>query len=107
MNINTQGQELRKIAVDTFILTITWIQSTNQELCLLAVSLANGQVHFYRQGILVEQLHFKTYIISMTFGRYGREDGTLVMVSKGLLLESIESINEFAEGSLTLYSNRW
>ncbi|KAK4014414.1 hypothetical protein OUZ56_026937 [Daphnia magna] len=77
-----QGQELRKIAVDTFILTITWIQSTNQELCLLAVSLANGQVHFYRQGILVEQLHFKTYIISMTFGRYGREDGTLVMVSK-------------------------
>lgn len=73
----------------------------------MAVSLANGQVHFYRQGILVEQLHFKTYIISMTFGRYGREDGTLVMVSKGLLLESIESINEFAEGSLTLYSNRW
>ncbi|XP_057381177.1 Bardet-Biedl syndrome 1 protein-like [Daphnia carinata] len=77
-----QGQELRKIVVDTFILAIAWIQPTNQDLCLLAVSLSNGQVHFYRQGILIEQLHFKTSIVSMTFGRYGREDGTLVMVSK-------------------------
>lgn len=80
---NIQGQELRKIVVDTFILAIAWIQSLNQELCLLAVSLANGLIHFYRQGILLDQLNFKTSIVSMTFGRYGREDGALVMVSKG------------------------
>ncbi|EFX84297.1 hypothetical protein DAPPUDRAFT_314992 [Daphnia pulex] len=77
-----QGQELRKIVVDDFILAITWIEMANQEISLLAVSLANGEVQFYRQGILIEKLRFNTGIISMTCGRFGREDGVLVMVSK-------------------------
>ncbi len=74
---------MRKIVVDDFILAITWIEMANQEISLLAVSLANGEVQFYRQDILIEKLRFNTGIISMTCGRFGREDGVLVMVSKG------------------------
>lgn len=53
---------------------------------LLAVSLANGTVQFYRQSVVIEQLQFNTGIISMICGRFGREDGVLVMISKGTVL---------------------
>jgi hypothetical protein len=64
-------------------LAITWIEMANQDISLLAVSIANGEVHFYRQGIQIEKLRFNSGIICMTCGRFGREDGVLVMVSKG------------------------
>jgi hypothetical protein len=67
----------------------------NQDISLLAVSLANGEVHFYRQDILIEKLRFNTGIISMTCGRFGREDGVLVMVSKGETIYLIFKKSDF------------
>ena len=65
---------------------MTWIEAKRQDMSILAVSLANGSVLFYRQGTVVEKLYFKTAIISMSWGRFGREDGVLVMISKGIEL---------------------
>lgn len=76
---------MRKIAVSDYILAITWIEMKNQEVSLLGISLANGTIQFYRQDILVDQLRFNSNIISMTCGRFGREDGVLILVSKGTI----------------------
>lgn len=79
-----QGQEIRKIVVGDFILAMTWIEMRNQDVSLLAVSLAGGRVLFYRQDILVDQLSLNSNIVSMIYGRFGREDGVLILVSKGI-----------------------
>lgn len=55
----------------------------NKDMSLLAVALSNGTVQFYRKGLIIEQLHFNSGIISLTCGRFGREDGVLIMITKG------------------------
>ncbi len=76
---------MRKISLDTFVLSLTWIEMKHKDLSLLAIALADGSVLFYRQGVVIQQLHFSNGIISMVYGRFGREDGVLAMVSKGIL----------------------
>lgn len=82
--LRAQGQEIRKTSVNDFILAITWVELTNKDISLLAVALSNGTVRFYHKGLIIEQLHFNSGIISMTCGRFGREDGVLIMISKGI-----------------------
>lgn len=74
---------MRKMSFETFVQALVWVEMKNQDLSMLAVTLADGSVLFYRQGSMVQKLHFNSGIISMVFGRFGREDGVLVMVSKG------------------------
>ena len=75
---------MRKINLDTFILTLVWVEMKHKDLSMLAITLSDGSVLFYRQGAIIHQLHFNSGIISIVFGRFGREEGVLVMVSKGL-----------------------
>ena len=67
----------------SFILSMTSIEMQHQSHSLLAVSLADGQVLFYQNSALVHQFRANSNIIAMTSGRFGREEGVLIMVTKG------------------------
>ena len=86
---------MRKIKVETFIFSLTWVETKHQDMSLLAISLANGSVLFYRQGDVIEKLQFKVGIISMSCGRLGREDGVLAMISKGNTSHSLYVIKYY------------
>uniref|UniRef100_A0A4W4EZV8 BBSome complex member BBS1 n=1 Tax=Electrophorus electricus TaxID=8005 RepID=A0A4W4EZV8_ELEEL len=47
------------------------------------VALANCEVHVYRDKNLVSTIKTPDVVSSICFGRYGREDGTLIMTTKG------------------------
>uniref|UniRef100_A0A8C2I8R6 Bardet-Biedl syndrome 1 n=1 Tax=Cyprinus carpio TaxID=7962 RepID=A0A8C2I8R6_CYPCA len=47
------------------------------------VGLANCEVHMYRDKNLVSTIKTPDVVTSICFGRYGREDGTLIMTTKG------------------------
>ncbi|KAK1154916.1 hypothetical protein AOXY_G27943 [Acipenser oxyrinchus oxyrinchus] len=47
------------------------------------VGLANSKVHMYREKNLVNIVKTPDVVTSICFGRYGREDGTLIMTTKG------------------------
>uniref|UniRef100_A0A673G7G0 BBSome complex member BBS1 n=1 Tax=Sinocyclocheilus rhinocerous TaxID=307959 RepID=A0A673G7G0_9TELE len=47
------------------------------------VGLANCEVHVYRDKNLVSTIKTPDVVTSICFGRYGREDGTLIMTTKG------------------------
>lgn len=74
---------MRTIKTDAFVLALTWVELKHQDSSLLAASLSDGNVYFYRQGVTVDKMHFNANIISMTCGKYGREENVLVMVTKG------------------------
>ncbi|XP_056153450.1 Bardet-Biedl syndrome 1 protein [Lampris incognitus] len=47
------------------------------------VGLANCEVHLYRDKNLLSTIKTPDMVTSICFGRYGREDGTLIMTTKG------------------------
>lgn len=47
------------------------------------VGLANCEVHLYRDKNLLSIVKTPDTVTSICFGRYGREDGTLIMTTKG------------------------
>ncbi|XP_073790982.1 BBSome complex member BBS1 isoform X1 [Danio rerio] len=47
------------------------------------VGLANCEVHMYRDKNLIGTIKTPDVVTSICFGRYGREDGTLIMTTKG------------------------
>ncbi|RWS02729.1 Bardet-Biedl syndrome 1 protein-like protein, partial [Dinothrombium tinctorium] len=58
--------------------------------CLVAVALENGQIYLYNDKNKVDMIEMEDVVTSMKFGRYGREDNTLVMVTrKGWLMIKI------------------
>ncbi|KAF5908920.1 Bardet-Biedl syndrome 1 protein, partial [Clarias magur] len=49
----------------------------------ILVALANCEVHVYRDKNVVSTIKTPDVVTSICFGRYGREDGTLIMTTKG------------------------
>ncbi|RWS29918.1 Bardet-Biedl syndrome 1 protein-like protein [Leptotrombidium deliense] len=57
---------------------------------LIAVALENQQIHIYNDKNKVDVIEIEDVVTSIKFGRYGREDNTLVMVTrKGWLVIKI------------------
>ena len=52
-------------------------------LTLVALALADNRVLIYRDKHLVDTIHTEDRVSAMKFGRFGREDNTLVLVLKG------------------------
>ena len=48
------------------------------------VALTNCEVHMYRDKYLVNVIKTEDVVTGMRYGRFGREDSTLIMATKGL-----------------------
>lgn len=48
-----------------------------------AIGLADKTVCIYKDKFLVNEIAVPDVVTGITFGRFGREDGSLVMVTKG------------------------
>lgn len=72
---------------------ITAIEAIDVEILglrLVAVSLDNKQIYIYQDKLTVDIIQVDDVIVAMKFGRFGREDNTLAMVSrKGYLIIKI------------------
>ena len=72
---------------------ITAIEAIDVEILglrLVAVSLDNKQIYIYQDKLTVDIIQVDDVVVAMKFGRFGREDNTLAMVSrKGCLIIKI------------------
>ena len=72
---------------------ITAIEAIDVEILglrLVAVSLDNKQIYIYQDKLTVDIIQVDDVVVAMKFGRFGREDNTLAMVSrKGYLIIKI------------------
>ena len=69
-----------------------------QGLRLIAVALDNKQIHVYQDRHRVDILDTDDTVVAMKYGRFGREDNTLVMVSRsgGLTIKILKRTAKFA-----------
>uniref|UniRef100_A0A3Q2PJT5 Bardet-Biedl syndrome 1 n=1 Tax=Fundulus heteroclitus TaxID=8078 RepID=A0A3Q2PJT5_FUNHE len=85
LNLSDPGGFLKlwKIILPAPITTMASMDLPNRGLQAILVGLANCQVQLYREKNLLSTIRTPDMVTSICFGRYGREDGTLIMTTKG------------------------
>ncbi|GIY30419.1 bardet-Biedl syndrome 1 protein [Caerostris extrusa] len=80
---NNKGKCLWSIKLPTSIVTLESVDINIMGMRLVAVTLGNGLIHFYQDKFLVDVLAAEDVVSAVRFGRFGREDNSLVMCMRG------------------------
>ncbi|XP_013878783.1 BBSome complex member BBS1 [Austrofundulus limnaeus] len=78
-----KGKKLWKINLPAPITTMAVMELPTRGFQGVLVGLANCEVHLYRDKNLLSTIKTPDTVTSICFGRYGREDGTLILTTKG------------------------
>uniref|UniRef100_A0A1A8Q282 BBSome complex member BBS1 n=1 Tax=Nothobranchius rachovii TaxID=451742 RepID=A0A1A8Q282_9TELE len=78
-----KGKKLWKINLPAPITTMAAMDLPTRGFQGVLMGLANCEVHLYRDKNLLSTIKTPDTVTSICFGRYGREDGTLIMTTKG------------------------
>ncbi|XP_074519217.1 BBSome complex member BBS1 [Halichoeres trimaculatus] len=78
-----KGKKLWKVDLPAPITTMAAMDLPTKGFQAVLVGLANCEVHLYRDKNLLSTIKAPDVVSSICFGRYGREDGTLIMTTKG------------------------
>ena len=65
------------------IMTLELMDHKQRSFKAIFVALSNCEVHLYRDKYLVNVFSTRDIVTGMRYGRFGREDSTLVMTTKG------------------------
>ncbi|XP_060108289.1 Bardet-Biedl syndrome 1 protein [Heteronotia binoei] len=78
-----KGKKLWIISLPAIPMTVSLMDQKSRGFQAVLVALANMEVHLYQDKSLVNVIRTQDVVTSICFGRYGREDNTLVMTTKG------------------------
>uniref|UniRef100_A0A3P8SPG8 BBSome complex member BBS1 n=1 Tax=Amphiprion percula TaxID=161767 RepID=A0A3P8SPG8_AMPPE len=78
-----KGKKLWKTVLSAPITTMAAMDLPTRGFQAVLVGLANCEVQLYRDKNLLSTIKTPDVVTSICFGRYGREDGTLIMTTKG------------------------
>lgn len=78
-----KGKKLWTASLPAAITTMAVMELPTRGFQAILVGLANSEVHLYRDKNLLSIIKTPDVVTSICFGRYGREDGTLIMTTKG------------------------
>nr|XP_046232602.1 Bardet-Biedl syndrome 1 protein [Scatophagus argus] len=78
-----KGKKLWKVVLPTPITTMAAMDLPTRGFQAVLVGLANCEVQLFRDKNLLSTIKTPDVVTSICFGRYGREDGTLIMTTKG------------------------
>ncbi|XP_006893345.1 PREDICTED: Bardet-Biedl syndrome 1 protein isoform X2 [Elephantulus edwardii] len=95
-----KGKKLWTVQLPAAILTMNLLEQQSRGLQAVMAGLANGEVRIYRDKTLLNVIHTPDAVTSLCFGRYGREDNTLIMTTKGggLIIKILKRTAVFVEG---------
>jgi len=82
-----QGKRYWKHLLPASITAMCQIDYRPKGFQAVAVALANNEIHLYKDKFLVDVIQVEENIYSMKFGRLGREDATLVMITKSINIQ--------------------
>ncbi|XP_067130781.1 Bardet-Biedl syndrome 1 protein [Centruroides vittatus] len=78
----TKGKCLWSLKLPSSIVAMESLHIDQMGISLVAVALNNGTVHFYQDKYLVDVLATEGVVTAIKFGHFGREDNSLVMVTR-------------------------
>ncbi|KAM6898209.1 BBSome complex member BBS1 isoform 1-T2 [Lycodopsis pacificus] len=78
-----KGKKLWRAVLPAPITTMAAMDLPTRGFQAVLVGLANCEVHLYRDKNLLSTIKTPDVVTSICFGRYGREDGTLIVTTKG------------------------
>ncbi|XP_006860945.1 PREDICTED: Bardet-Biedl syndrome 1 protein isoform X2 [Chrysochloris asiatica] len=95
-----KGKKLWTVQMPAPILTMNLLEQRSRGLQAVMAGLADGQVRIYRDKALLNVIRTPDAVTSLCFGRYGREDNTLIMTTKGggLVIKILKRTAVFVEG---------
>ncbi|XP_044304769.1 Bardet-Biedl syndrome 1 protein [Varanus komodoensis] len=95
-----KGKKLWVVPLPAAPVTMRLLEEKLQSFQAVLVALANGEVHMYRDKNLVNVIKTQDIVTSICFGRYGREDNTLLMTTKGggLIIKILKRTATFDKG---------
>ena len=82
-SVYTQGKKLWTIKLPGNITTMEVMENKNKGFKAVLVALTNCEVHMYRDKYLVNVMKTEDVVTAMRFGRFGREEQTLIMTTRG------------------------
>ncbi|XP_038267309.2 Bardet-Biedl syndrome 1 protein isoform X3 [Dermochelys coriacea] len=99
-----KGKKLWTVYLPAPLMTMSLLDHKSRGFQAVMVGLANQEVHMYRDKNLVDIIRTQDVITSICFGRYGREDNTLIMTTKGggLIIKILKRTAVFEEKDLSL-----
>uniref|UniRef100_A0A8D1WMI3 Bardet-Biedl syndrome 1 N-terminal domain-containing protein n=1 Tax=Sus scrofa TaxID=9823 RepID=A0A8D1WMI3_PIG len=95
-----KGKKLWTVPMPAAILTMNLLEQQSRGLQAVMAGLANGEVRIYHDKALLNVIRTPDAVTSLCFGRYGREDNTLIMTTRGggLLIKILKRTAVFVEG---------
>ncbi|XP_061462366.1 Bardet-Biedl syndrome 1 protein isoform X3 [Rhineura floridana] len=78
-----KGKKLWVVPLPAPPITVSLMDEKFQSFQAVLVALANMEVHMFQDKNLMNVIQTQDIVTSICFGRYGREDNTLVMTTKG------------------------
>ncbi|KAM6897060.1 BBSome complex member BBS1 [Xenentodon cancila] len=98
-----KGKKLWKSELPAPITTMAAMELPTRGFQAVLVGLANCEVHLYRDKNLLSTIKTPDAVTSIRFGRYGREDGTLVLTTRagGLMVKILKRTAVFDERDST------
>ncbi|XP_064348168.1 Bardet-Biedl syndrome 1 protein isoform X1 [Camelus dromedarius] len=96
-----KGKRLWTVQMPAAILTMNLLEQCSRGLQAVMAGLANGEVRIYHDKALLNVIRTPDAVTSLCFGRYGREDNTLIMTTRGggLIIKILKRTAVFAEGA--------
>nr|KAF6436978.1 hypothetical protein HJG59_001398 [Molossus molossus] len=95
-----KGKKLWTVQMPAAILTMNLLEQSSRGLQAVMAGLANGEVRIYRDKALLDIIRTPDAVTSLCFGRYGREDNTLIITTRGggLIIKILKRTAVFVEG---------
>ncbi|XP_066893730.1 Bardet-Biedl syndrome 1 protein isoform X5 [Kogia breviceps] len=95
-----KGKKLWTVQMPAAILTMNLLEQRSRGLQAVMAGLANGEVRIYRDKALLSVVRTPDAVTSLCFGRYGREDHTLIVTTRGggLIIKILKRTAVFVEG---------
>ncbi|BFZ06952.1 hypothetical protein BsWGS_09991 [Bradybaena similaris] len=99
----SKGKRLWTVRLPASITTLEVIDYKPKSFTAVLVALSNQEVHIYKEKFLVDVIKMDDVITGMRFGKFGREDGTLVMSAKcgGLYVKILKRTATFDEKDIS------
>ncbi|XP_074644382.1 BBSome complex member BBS1-like [Tubulanus polymorphus] len=95
----TKGKKLWTVKLGANIMTIECMDYKPKGLKAVLVALDNCEVHIYKDKYLVNTIKTEDVVTGLKFGKFGREDGTMIMTTKGggLIVKILKRTATFEE----------
>uniref|UniRef100_A0A8C5MM51 BBSome complex member BBS1 n=1 Tax=Leptobrachium leishanense TaxID=445787 RepID=A0A8C5MM51_9ANUR len=92
-----KGKKLWTVKLPAAAMTMSLLEQKSRSIQAVLVGLKNLEVHLYRDKNLISVISTPDIVTGLCFGRYGREDDTLIMTTKGggLLIKILKRTAQF------------